>query len=183
MNKINEMSTDKHAALRRYLSPLGAWALAFGCAVGWGAFVMPGTVFLPKAGPLGTVLGMAVCGLIMLLIAVNYHFMMNKFPDAGGAFAYTKNVLGYDQGFLNAWFLVLAYVAVLWANATALALLGRRLLGGFLQTGFHYAIAGYDVFLGEILVVVAAIVVCALIAMRGGKFAERIQILLGISQV
>ena len=180
MNKMNKTGTDKHVGLRRYLSPLGAWALAFGCAVGWGAFVMPGTVFLPKAGPLGTVLGMAVGGLIMLLIAVNYHFMMNKFPDAGGAFAYTRNVLGYDQGFMNAWFLVLAYVAVLWANATALALLGRRLLGGFLQTGFHYTIAGYDVFLGEILVVVAAIVVCALIAMRGGKFAERIQILLAL---
>ena len=180
MNKMNKTSTDKQTGLRRYLSPLGAWALGFGCAVGWGAFVMPGTVFLPKAGPLGTVLGMAVGGLIMLLIAVNYHFMMNKFPDAGGAFAYTKNVLGYDQGFLNAWFLVLAYVAVLWANATALALLGRRLLDDTLQTGFHYAIAGYDVFLGEILVVVAAIVVCALVAMRGGKFAERIQILLAL---
>ena len=180
MNKMKETNTDKQAGLRRYLSPLGAWALGFGCAVGWGAFVMPGTVFLPKAGPLGTVLGMAVGGLIMLLIAVNYHFMMNRFPDAGGAFAYTRNVLGYDQGFLNAWFLVLAYVAVLWANATALALLGRRLLDDTLQTGFHYAIAGYDVFLGEILVVVAAIVVCALIAMRGGKFAERIQILLAL---
>ena len=180
MNKMNKTSTDKQTGLRRYLSPLGAWALGFGCAVGWGAFVMPGTVFLPKAGPLGTVLGMAVGGLIMLLIAVNYHFMMNKFPDAGGAFAYTKNVLGYDQGFLNAWFLVLAYVAVLWANATALALLGRRLLDDTLQTGFHYTIAGYDVFLGEILVVVAAIVVCALVAMRGGKFAERIQILLAL---
>ena len=177
---MKETNTDKQAGLRRYLSPLGAWALGFGCAVGWGAFVMPGTVFLPKAGPLGTVLGMAVGGLIMLLIAVNYHFMMNRFPDAGGAFAYTRNVLGYDQGFLNAWFLVLAYVAVLWANATALALLGRRLLDDTLQTGFHYAIAGYDVFLGEILVVVAAIVVCALIAMRGGKFAERIQILLAL---
>ena len=76
----------------------GAWALAFGCAVGWGAFVMPGNVFLLKAGPLGTSVGMAVGALIMLLIGVNYHFMMNRFPDAGGAFAFTKNVLGYDQG-------------------------------------------------------------------------------------
>jgi hypothetical protein len=40
-------------ALSKYLSPLGVWALAFGCAVGWGAFVMPGTTFLPIAGPWG----------------------------------------------------------------------------------------------------------------------------------
>ena len=177
---MNEIKTDKHPTLRPYLSPLGAWALAFGCAVGWGAFVMPGNVFLPKAGPLGTAIGMAVGALLMLLIGVNYHFMMKRFPDAGGAFAFTKNVLGYDQGFLNAWFLVLAYISVLWANATALALLGRRLLGDTLQFGFHYSMAGYDVYLGEILAVVAAIVLCALIAMRGGKFAERVQILLAL---
>lgn len=38
------------AQLKRYLSPLGVWALSFGCAVGWGAFVMSGTTFLPAAG-------------------------------------------------------------------------------------------------------------------------------------
>ncbi len=42
----------------RHLSMLGAWALAFGCAVGSDAFVMPWKDFLPKAGPLGTVLGL-----------------------------------------------------------------------------------------------------------------------------
>lgn len=37
------------ASLSKYISPFGVWALAFGCAVGWGAFVMPGTTFLPIA--------------------------------------------------------------------------------------------------------------------------------------
>ena len=44
----------------RHLSMLGAWALAFGCAVGSDAFVMPWNDFLPKAGPLGTVLGICI---------------------------------------------------------------------------------------------------------------------------
>ena len=30
-----------------YLSPLAVIALSFGYAVGWGAFVLPGAVFLP----------------------------------------------------------------------------------------------------------------------------------------
>lgn len=34
----------------RYLKPIDVWAIAFGCIVGWGAFVMPGTTFLPMAG-------------------------------------------------------------------------------------------------------------------------------------
>lgn len=72
------------------MSPLGAWALAFGCAVGWGAFVMPGNLFLTEAGPLGTVLAMLIGAAIMILIGVNYYYMMQRYPDAGGAFTYTK---------------------------------------------------------------------------------------------
>ena len=30
-----------------YLAPIAVLALSFGYAVGWGAFVMPGTMFLP----------------------------------------------------------------------------------------------------------------------------------------
>ena len=41
--------------LDRYLSPLDVWGMAFGCMVGWGVFAMPGTTFLPVAGPAGTV--------------------------------------------------------------------------------------------------------------------------------
>ena len=39
----------------------------------------------------------------------------------------------------------MTYVSIIWANATALALLGRRLLQGALQFGFHYTV-GYDVY-------------------------------------
>ena len=39
---------------------LDVWAMAFGCMVGWGTFVMPGTTFLPVAGPAGTVISMTI---------------------------------------------------------------------------------------------------------------------------
>ena len=45
---------------KKLLSALSVWVLTFGCVIGWGAFVMPGTTFLPSAGPLGTVLTMLV---------------------------------------------------------------------------------------------------------------------------
>ena len=166
--------------LNRYLSPLGAWALAFGCAVGWGAFVMPGNLFLPEAGPLGTVLAMLIGAAIMILIGVNYHYMMQRYPDAGGAFTYTKKELGYDHGFLSAWFLMLTYVSIIWANATALALLGRRLLQGALQFGFHYTVAGYDVYFGEVLLSMAALALMGLVCLGGGKLTERVQIIMAV---
>ena len=105
----------------------------------------------PVAGPLGTALAMLIGAAIMILIGVNYHYMMQRYPDAGGAFTYTKKELGYDHGFLSAWFLALSYLSVLWANVTALAGLSRYFLRGALQFGFHYTVAGYDVYFGEVL--------------------------------
>ena len=43
-----ENRIDKKA-LDRYLYPVDVLGMAFGCMVGWGAFVMPGTTFLPVA--------------------------------------------------------------------------------------------------------------------------------------
>ena len=175
-----EILQGNQPGLQRYLSPLGAWALAFGCAVGWGAFVMPGSLFLPVAGPMGTALAMLIGAALMGIIGANYYHMMQRYPDAGGAFTYTKKELGYDHGFLSAWFLMLAYISVLWANATALSLLGRRLFQNTLQFGFHYTILNYEVYLGEAIVVMAALVLFALVCMGGGKLAGRMQIVLAV---
>ncbi len=109
------MNQEKNARVAREngrnLTAIGAWALAFGCAVGWGSFVMPGSTFLPVAGPMGTTLGIALGAVAMLILAGNYHFLMNRYPDAGGTYTYTKYCFGYDHGFLSAWFLILTYIA------------------------------------------------------------------------
>ena len=70
--------------LQRKLSPLNVWALALGSIIGWGAFVMPANTFLPNAGPLGTLIAMAAGAIIMVVIALNYSYMINHFPVAGG---------------------------------------------------------------------------------------------------
>ena len=162
-----------------YLSAPGAWALAFGCSVGWGAFVMPGTVFLPVAGPVGTALGITIGGLVMLILGVNYHYLMNRYADCGGTYTYTKNSFGYDHGFLCAWFLILTYIAIIWANASALPLIARTVLGSTFQFGFDYTIAGFHIYLGEILLAVASLVIAAFLCLNR-KLAERAQILMAV---
>ena len=174
MNNPKEIIASE-TGLSRYLSPVAAWALSFGCAVGWGAFVMPGTTFLPIAGPIGTTAGMLIGSLVMLVIGWNYIAMMKKYPDAGGTFSYAKHIFGYDHGFFSAWFLALTYIAILWANATALSLIVRNLLGGVFQFGFHYSIAGYDVWLGEILLSDAAIVFFGALVIGGKRLAAHTQ--------
>ena len=161
--------------LTPYLSPLGAWALAFGCAVGWGAFVMPGSTFLPIGGPLGVAIGMTIGAVIMLVIGLNYHYMMNRYPDAGGTYAYAKRVFGYDHGFMSAWFLMLVYIAIIWANATALPLIFRNLLGDAFQVGLHYRLAGFDVYLGEVILSISIMWLLGLVCVRSRQLAIRVQ--------
>ena len=163
--------------LTKYLSPLNVWALSFGCIVGWGSFMMPGTTFLPLAGPLGTMLGMALGVVLMMIIAANYHFLINRYPDAGGSFTYVKKIFGYDHGFLCAWFLVITYISLLWSNSTALTLIGRYLFGGLFNFGFHYTVFGYDVYLTEAAISITAILVFAIICSFKNLAAKLVSIM------
>ena len=165
-SELDETSI-KNSNLSQYLSPLNVWALAFGCSVGWGAFVMPATTFLPNAGPLGTIIGIFFGAILILTIGMNYHFLMNRYPDSGGIFTYTKKIFGYDHGFLSAWFLVLTYIVIIWANATALILIFRKLFGNMFQVGLHYQVASYDIYLGETMIAVTTLVIFGFFCAEG----------------
>ena len=176
---MNEKSASTVRSSTPYLSGLGAWALAFGCSVGWGAFMLPGSTMLPIAGPIGTALGMLLGALAMLVLALNFHFLMNRYPECGGTYAYIKYSFGYDQGFLCAWFLILTYIAIIWANATALPLVFRMVFGDAMQFGFHYQIAGYQIYLGEMLLAVGALLAAALFCLNR-RGAVQLQIVMAM---
>ena len=136
----------------RNISILGAFALSIGTAIGWGSFVVTGTSYVSKAGPVGSIIGLLIGMLIMIFVAYNYHYMMNKYPDTnGGIYSYAKYTIGSDHAFLVSWFLIINYAAILWANVSSFSLFARYLFGSTFQFGFHYVIGGYDVWLGEIL--------------------------------
>ena len=107
------------------------------------------STYLAQSGPAGSVAGLILGSLVMLVIGWNYVYMMKCYPEAGGAYAFTREVFGHDHGFLAAWFLAMTYLAVLWANATALPLFGRIFSGGFFMVGRLYTVFGYDVYIGE----------------------------------
>ena len=169
------METNNTKQLTKYLSPFSVWALALGCSVGWGAFVMPSSTFLPTSGPLGIIIGMIIGAALMFVIGASYHYLMNKYETPGGSFIYTKKILGIDHGFLCAWFLSLTYIAIIWANATALAIISRYILGDALQFGFHYEIAGYQVYFGETIVCLSAIIICSLLCILSKKASVVVQ--------
>ena len=160
------MSNNAVKSSMRHLSMLGAWALAFGCAVGSDAFVMPWNDFLPKAGPLGTVLGIFIGSLIMTIVAWNFHYMMNRQPGPGGTYAYASAAFGHDHGFLCGVFLAFAYLAIVWLDVTALVVVAHYTLGDTFRFGFRYTIHESNIYLGDIMLSVAVIAVASAICCR-----------------
>ena len=156
----------KTTTFSRHLSMLGAWALAFGCSVGSDAFVMPWNDFLPKAGPFGTVFGIFIGGLIMTIVAWNFHYMINRQPGSGGTYAYASEVFGHDHGFLCGVFLAFAYLAIVWLDVTALVVVAHYTLGDVFSFGFRYSIQENSIYFGDILFSIAAIAVASVICCR-----------------
>ena len=137
--------------LDRYLSAADVWAMAFGCMVGWGVFAMPGTTFLPVAGPLGTLISMLIGMVIMLIIGSNFSFLMSRSALTGGVYTYTKEAFGRDHAFLSCWFLCLSYLTIVFLNGTALFFVVRVLFADAGHSGFHYTVSGNTIYMGETL--------------------------------
>ena len=165
------MSDEQHSSsqLSGYIPSAGAWAFAIGTSIGWGSMVVTNNTYLGQAGPAGSALGMVVGAIIMLLISKNYSYLINAYPEAGGAYTYSNEVFGYDHGFLTAWFLALTYLAMLWANATSLPLFARYFLGEIFEFGKLYTIFGYEVYLGEALLSAAGLLLFAFFCCRFRK--------------
>ena len=113
---------------------------------------MPGTTFLPVAGPAGTVIAMAIGVLVMLLIGGNFVYLMKRSQRTGGVYSYTKEAFGRDHAFLCAWFLCLSYLTIVFLNGTALFVVIRTIFSDAARAGYHYNIGGSEIYLGEVAV-------------------------------
>ena len=165
------------------MTPVDVWGLALGAIIGWGCFVLPGTTFLPKAGPAGTAVGMLIGALLIIVIATSYGYLIKNYPLRGGEFVYTKVAIGKRNAFVCGWAMILAYWSLIPLNATALALISRYLFPGIVQQGFLYEIAGWDVYAGEVILASAAIIIMALINIRGIKQAAWMQTAIALTLV
>lgn len=173
------MSENK-TVLKRQLSPSHVWALSFGCVVGWGSFINPGKKFLPNSGVAGTAIAMALGAAVMIVIAFSYAYMVPKYPKAGGEFTFTKACFGKASAYLCGWFLVAAYLTNVPMNSTAIGLIVDGIDGAsdILKWGFHYRIAGFDVWAGEMFFAMGILILFGFLNILGVEKAGIIQTLL-----
>ena len=167
-------------ALKRQLSPTHVWAIAFGCVIGWGSFINPGKKFLPNSGAAGTAIAMILGALVMIIIAFSYAYMVPKYPKAGGEFTFTKMCFGKNMAFICGWFLVVAYLTNVPMNSTAIGLIVDGLDGpaDILKFGFHYTIAGFDIYMGEMLLAMAILLLFGYLNIIGVQKAAFVQTIL-----
>ena len=167
-------------SLQRRLNPMHVWAIAFGCVIGWGSFINPGKKFLTNSGVAGTAIAMILGALVMIVIAFSYAYMVPKFPKAGGEFTFTKNCFGKNMAFICGWFLTVAYLTNVPMNSTAIGLIVDGLDGpaDILKWGFHYNIAGFDIYMGEMLLAMLILVLFGYLNIIGVKKAAVVQTIL-----
>ena len=175
--------SEKRVKLQRVMRPVDVWGLALGAIIGWGCFVLPGTAFLPKAGPGGTAMGMLIGALLIIVIAVSFGYLIRKFPISGGEFIYAKEAFGKRNAFVCGWAMILAYWSLIPLNATALAMISRYLFPGIIQQGLLYEIAGWEVYAGEVILASSAIILMALLNIRGIKQAAWMQTAIALTLV
>lgn len=173
--KAQEKPLIERRKMARYLSPADVWAIAFGCSVGWGAFVMPATTFLPLAGPAGTLIAMLLSTALMLVIGYNYAWLMRHRPCKGGIYNYTKEAFGRDHAFLASWFLSLSYLTIVFLNATALFIITRVVFAESPGIGFQYRIGDHIIYPGEIALSIFVLVLVGLLLIWKKEFMQMAQ--------
>ena len=166
--------------LKRQLNPMHVWAIAFGCVIGWGSFINPGKKFLSNSGVAGTAIAMVLGALVMIIIAFSYAYMVPKYPKAGGEFTFTKNCFGKNMAFICGWFLAVAYLTNVPMNSTAIGLIVDGLDGkaDILKFGFHYTIAGFDIYMGEMLLASGILILFGYLNIIGVQKAAFVQTVL-----
>lgn len=165
---------QKRRQLKPSLSLSSVFAIALGSSIGWGAFILPGD-WIATAGPVGAMLGLLLGAIVMMVIAVNYGVLIEKHPVSGGGFTYAYIAGGKIWAFIAGWFLSLGYISIVALNASAFSLLLKFLMPTVMKQGYLYNVAGWDVYLPEVIISSALIIIFAVLNTLGTELSGKLQ--------
>lgn len=167
-------ANEQRRKLSKSLKPSWVFAIALGSSVGWGAFILPGD-WIGQSGPFGAMIGLLIGAIIMMIIASSYGVMIKKFPVSGGGFTYAFISSGKIWAYICGWFLSLGYISIVALNASAFSLLLKFLAPDFMQQFYLYSVAGWDVYLPEVIISTILIIGFAFLNSIGTSISGRLQ--------
>lgn len=157
------------------------FTIALGSVIGWGAFMLPGNVFLPNYGVLNTLIGFTIAIFMLVFIEKSYTKVMEKVPKSGGEYSFATELLGKKSGFVTGWGLLLAYISIIPLNATAVPMVLDAVFPFYSQGLLLYSISDYPVYLNDILVSLGIIAFFTVLNIQGIRGALRAQNILVFS--
>lgn len=169
--------------MNKKLNKIDVFSIVLGSIIGWGSFMLPGTKFLNEAGVINTTIGLFLGALFIIIIQSSYYVMLENHNDEGGEFSFAYKHCGRNHGFVVGWFLLLAYLTIIPLNGTAFPLVIRKIFGDLFQFGYLYSIAGYEIYIGEIILSNLVILLFAYINIKGIKESAKVQNFIAITLV
>ncbi len=161
------------AKLARKLGLANYFALGFGAMIGTGWVVLMDD-WLARGGPLGTMLGFGLGGILLLPVGYVYGQWVRRLPDASGEAAYTAQVFPPLVSYFTGWIMFLAYFIVCPWEAVAVGKLAAYIFPQ-LDAFELYRVAGQPVFLPRLLLGLAITLILAFLNYRGIRASATFQ--------
>ena len=148
-------------------------------ALGWGAMVGVGWLvvmddWLLRGGSLGTVLGFAIGGTLLLPIGYVYSKLVEAMPDAAGEVAYTARVFPQSVSFATGWMMLLSYFIVCPWEAVAVGRIAGYIFPA-LDSHELYRVAGYPVYLPHVAIGLGLTALLTVLNYRGIRLSAIFQ--------
>ena len=165
--------TNPVTTLARKLRATDYFTLGWGTMVGVGWLVIMDD-WLTRGGGLGTVLGFAIGGALLLPIGWVYGRLVMAMPDAASEIAYTSAVFPRAISFATGWMMTLAYFIVCPWEAVAVGRIAAYIFPS-LDSAELYRIAGRPVYLPHLVVGLGLTALLTVLNYRGVRLSATFQ--------
>lgn len=164
--------------LNRSFNLLHITSFALGAIIGWATFVLPTDMMLPRAGSMGTIVGIVLSMMCLMLLTFNYGLMIREYPKAGGTFYYCSKCFGPKLTFVCGWMLILCYLSLVANNLSAIAVIARFFMPGVLENIYLYDVRDFAVYLEEIVLTIMVMLFFSVVNLKGAGKSGGLQNLL-----
>jgi basic amino acid/polyamine antiporter, APA family len=159
--------------LARKLRAIDYFTLGWGTMVGVGWLVIMDD-WLLRGGALGTILGFAIGGALLLPIGWVYGRLIQSMPDAAGEIAYTAAAFSRPISFATGWMMILSYFIVCPWEAVAVGRIASYIFPG-LDSMELYRIGGRPIYLPHLIIGLGLTALLTILNYRGVRLSAIFQ--------